>query len=193
MLPTLVYGPESDNDWAVLDSTFLYQAAIIQVITSLETYYQNILKTISENVRTSEVDAVALSRFIKKNRLITEFTKALENEKTLDFYLSKLIPEFFPLQQRDRIKIAMKLIGLDPVGPFKQEWERIFGDDKNSTVKLRHDFVHSGIDYDKIAKFNITFIKEKIKDAIVLIGNLERQISKKYPIGRIKELYPERV
>jgi len=80
-LPTLKYGPESDPDWDVLDSIFLYQASIIQVITSLETFYQDILRTIAKNVKISEVDAVILSRFIKENRLINEFIRALEKRR----------------------------------------------------------------------------------------------------------------
>ncbi len=192
MLPTLKYGPKSDNDWAFTDTAFLHQAAIIQIITSLETYYQNILRTISQNVRLSEVDAVTLGYFIEKNRLMIEFTKTLKNERTLDFHLSELIPEFFPLQQKDKIKIAMNLIGLDPIGPFNKEWERSFGDDQNSTVKLRHAFVHEGIDYDSALKINVAFIKNRIKDAIVLVCNLEKQISEKYSIEQIKDLYPKR-
>lgn len=189
MLPTLRYGPETDNDWAVLDSAFLHQAAIIQIITSLEAYYQTILRTIAENTRISQVNAVALSRFMKSNRLMIEFTRALEDNRTLDFYLSELIPQLFTLQQKDKIRTVMQLVDLDPIGSHDQEWARTFGDYEESIVNLRHAFAHRGIDYTKIFKFDIVFIKERIKDAIVLVGNLEMQINKKYPAKRIKELY----
>jgi hypothetical protein len=132
MLPTLVYGPESDDDWAVTDSIFLRQAAIAQIITSLETYYQSVLRAIAKSIKTMEVDACALSRFLKKNKLLLEFTGALETQETLDFYLLELIPEFFPLQQKDRIKVAMRLIDLDPVGTCNNEWNRTFGNDETT-------------------------------------------------------------
>jgi len=86
----------------------------------------------------------------------------------------------------------MKLISLDPIGPFNREWERTFGDNEKSTVNLRHTFVHKGIDWRKVVdlEFDMNFIKERIKDAIVLVCYLEQQISEKY--RHIKELYPER-
>jgi hypothetical protein len=197
MLPTLKYGPETDEDWAMLDTAFLNQAAIVQIITSLETYYQTVLKKVSRNVKISEIDAIALSKFIKENKLMSEFTKALETKQTLDFYLSELVPEFFPLQQKEKIRIAMNLIGLDPVGSFLKEWERTFGDEKMSTIKLRHTFVHEGISLDRLSdsiiKINMAFIKERIKDAILLVGFLENQICEKYPAVHFKELYPKTV
>lgn len=193
VLPTLVYGPDSDTDWAYTDSTFLCQAAITQIITSLETYYQNILRTIANIVKITEVDARALSSFLKKNRLLTEFTRALESQETLNFPLLELIPEFFPLQQKDKIKVAMNLIDLDPVGTCHSEWSRTFGNTETSTVKLRHSFVHEGLDYTasaRIGLFRENFITERIKDAIVLVCHMEPQLSKKYK--EIEELYPKR-
>ena len=87
VLPTLVYGPDSYVNWEFSDNLFLHQAAIIQVLTSLESYYQIVFTRIAELLKTSEVDATALSQFIKGNKLLTEFTNALKAKDDRFSYL----------------------------------------------------------------------------------------------------------
>lgn len=104
----------------------------------------------------------------------------------------------------------MKLINLDPIGPFNKEWENTYGNREDSTIRLRHFFTHKGIEYSKkeitiipiskiaIPKKPITElfgeiyleeIKKRIKDAIVLVSYLENQVIKKYSF---RELYPSK-
>lgn len=194
LLPTLKYGPESDDDMGPTNILILRELAIAQIITSLETYYRDIFVIITDNIKISEVEPAALRRFIRKNRLMTEFTQTMESENSLDFNLSKIIPEYFPLQHKEKIKIAMELIGLDPA-IRKTEWAETFGDHQSSTIKQRHSFIHKGIDLRKLPKILNFFsdTKNMIKNAIVLAHSLETQVHKKYPREKINELYPQEI
>jgi len=150
LLPTLKYGSESDKDTGPVKVLLLQGLMITQIITSLETYYRDIFIIITNSIKTTDVEPIALSHFIRENRFMKEFVQAIENENNLSFTLSKLIPESFPLQQKDKIKVAMELIGLNPALREK-EWADTFGDHKGSTVKQRHLFIHSGINLGKLS------------------------------------------
>ena len=65
VLPTLKYGPESDIDWAWIDTRALYRLAINQIITSLELYYESIFKIISGYIKISKIHPKSLVFFIK--------------------------------------------------------------------------------------------------------------------------------
>jgi hypothetical protein len=194
LLPTLKYGPESDDDMGEMNMLILQELAIALIITSFETYYRDIFTTITENIKTSEIEPAVLSRFLKKARLTTEFVQTMESENSLNFKLSKFIPDFFPLQQKEKLKIAMKLIGLNPSNRNK-EWTATFGVHDGSTIKQRHSFIHSGVYPHKLSKILNFFsdTKNRIKDAIVLVYSLETQIHKQYPSERINELYPQKI
>jgi len=189
MLPTLVYGPDSDDDWTHSDSLFLHQASIIQIITSLESYYQLVFQTLAKALRTSQVDAVALSRFIRGNKLLVEFTNAMESQESLDFCIYRILPKYYTFQEKDKIKLAMTLFGVDPIGRFDQEWANTFGGEENSTANLRHIFVHKGTDFDWQPTKKI--IHDKIKDAIVLAAYVDGQVVEKYKKDQYPDLYPE--
>jgi hypothetical protein len=180
VLPTLKYGPESDPDYGLEDALFLKQIATIHIITSLEAYYQDILRLVSSQLRAADVNTGALVNFIKTNRLSTEFFQIFR-EKNMDFCLLELMPVHFPLQDKDKIRASMQLLGLDPVGQFGKEWNRTYGKDALATVQLRHAFVHKGSDLEKAIIVSRNSIKERIKDAVVLVCNIEEQIVKKYP------------
>lgn len=193
MLPTLVYGPDSDSGWSFKDSFFLKQASIVQIITSLEAYYQDTFEIITKNLTTSEIDAVALSRFLKENRLLTEFTEALQKQKTLHFHVSEIVPKFYPFQDKEKIKLALNLVGLDPIGPYDKEWANTFGDNEDSTVNLRHAFVHRGCFTNLLGYLNGSFVISRIKDAMVLANFVNDQIIGRFQVAKFKELYPRLV
>ena len=199
VLPTLKYGPESDIDWAWIDTRALYRLAINQIITSLELYYESIFKIISGYIKISKIHPKSLVFFIKIYGLEKKFFKEVEKQNSLDFELSNIIPEFLLFQSGEKIKTAMELINLDPIGQFNKEWEITYGNQENSTVKLRHSFTHKGMGYSTIMRIPISKIttpkkvkkqiyaerylgeiKERIKNAIVLVSYLENQIVKKY-------------
>lgn len=190
VLPTLIYGHESDTDWAYRDLGALGRLSINQIVTSLEVYYQDIFEVISEHIKTTEVDLAVLVDVMKKYELKNKFLKIVKEEKSFSFELSKTIPQKTSFQSDEKIKNLMHLIRLDPVGIFKEEWKRTFGNNSNSTISLRHSFVHKGIWSSNSFLPDFSFIKKRIKDAIVLVSYLENQVVKKYSF---KELYPQRV
>jgi hypothetical protein len=193
MLPTLRYGPETDRDWATTDTAFLHQAAIAQIVTSLEVYYELVFRGLSSNLKLSEINPAVLARFIRGNRLGNELLSAIEEKATVNVRLSDVIPWYFSFQQKDRIKDAMALVELDPITSYGAEWERTFGNKEDSTSQLRHAFVHGGTDIVTVIRLLVkedAFVINRIKDAIVLAANLETQIHEKYP--RNKELFPMR-
>jgi hypothetical protein len=180
MLPTLVYGPESDDDWGYSDYLFLNHAAVIQVLTSLESYYHSIFEIITKVLKTSEVNASALSQFIRGNKLLVEFTNALERQHSINFCLCEILPKYYQFQEKDKIKLAMALIDLDPIGRFDQEWARTYGDDPDSTASLRHAFIHNS-SYDSYDWTPERIkLRDRIKDAIVLVTYVDHQITEKY-------------
>ena len=194
MLPTLKYGPETDDDWAPLDTAFLHQAAIAQIITSLEVYYESVFRVLSSSLNVSKIEPTALVHFIRDNKLANELLSVIDEKGILDVRLSDIVPENFSFQQKDKIKSAMALVRLDPISIYKTEWERTYGDKEDSTLKLRHAFVHGGINYQKLFD---TIVKERmllstrIKDAIMLVASVESQIRNKY--SRVKSLFPRAV
>ena len=73
----------------------------------------------------------------------------------------------------------MALININPIGTFDQEWARTFGDNENSTVTLRHKFVHSGT-FHSSWQPNRKEVRDRIKDAIVLANQVDQEIVAKY-------------
>ena len=194
MLPTLKYGPETDDDWAVSDTAFLHQAAITQIVTSLEVYYESVFRNLSSNLKLSQIEPAVLVRFIRENKLSNELLSAIEQKATINVRLSDVVPAYFSFQQKDKIKGTMALVKLDPISSYGAEWERTFGNKEDSTLRLRHAFVHGGTDVERVLRLVLKenkFVTNRIKDAIVLVANLETQIHEKY--SRIKALFPMRV
>ena len=175
MLPTLVYGPNSDRDWGKSDSMFLCGAAINQVITSLEVYYNSLFREITEHIMITDVNPSNLKKFLEKNGLISVFLKTMASHDSLIFPISEILTDTFSLQNKDKIKTAFNLIELNPFLSSEIEWERTFGDHKTTTVKLRHAFVHRGINFN--SSLNTEIINNRISDAIVLVNCLEKQFS----------------
>lgn len=190
VLPTLIYGPGSDDDWAARDAPALQRLAINQIITSLETYYHDIFEIIAKEIKITELNLVALVDFIKKYGFANKFLNTVKQEKHFNFGLLKVMPQKFSIQSGEKIRNFMNLIDLDPIGPFKKEWERTFGNNKNSTIVLRHSFIHRGIWSSHLLLPKFDFTKKRIKDGMVLVSYLENQVIKKYSF---EELYPQRV
>ena len=192
IIPTLVYGPDSDDDYSFRDSLLLHGLAITQIITSLETYYTDIFSILTDSIKTSQINSKILSDFIKKTRLSNEFVHAIGENNNLEFPLSAFIPKYFPLQEKDRIKTSFRLIGLNP-NIYMQEWNRTFGGKENSTVKRRHAFIHGGVDFThlSIPIDTVSDIKNRIKDAIVLVYCIEKQLHDQNKIQKNKKLYPK--
>jgi len=192
MLPTLKYGPDSDDDWANVDTAFLYQAAMTQIITSLEVYYESVFRILSSTLKLSQVEPSVLVRFIRENKLGNELLNAIDAKSALDVRLSDVVPKYFSFQQKDKIKGAMALLGLDPINSYGAEWERTFGNGEDSTLSLRHDSVHGGA---RGARVLALVVKEdkvvinRIKDAMVLVANVEIQIGERY--SGVEALFPE--
>lgn len=189
VLPTLRYGPDSDNDWGGRDLVALRKLSIAQIITSLETYYGTIFRIITENMNILDVDLKILVNFIEARRIKNEFLTMIKKKGNFSFSLSEIMSKNFSFQSSKFIEISMNLIDLDPVGKFKKEWIITFGKKENSTVSLRHSYIHEGF---PLSGSGLSFeeIKERIKNAILLIAFLESQIINKYSF---KDLYPQKV
>lgn len=192
IIPTLVYGPHSDDDHSFRDSLLLHGLAITQIITSLETYYADIFLLLTNNIKTSQIEPTILSEFIIKNRLSNDLIRKYGENSNLDFPLSDLISRNFSLQEKDRIKTSFQLFELDPT-LYEMEWVRTFGGLENSTIQQRHRFVHGGINYDNSSLLGneLLDIKSRIKDAMVLVYCIEKQIRENTSIQKIKGLYPQ--
>jgi hypothetical protein len=190
IIPTLVYGPDSDDDHSFRDSFLLHGLAIAQIITSLETYYIDIFLLLTNNIKTSQIEPTILSKFVTKNRLSNDLIRKYGENRNMEFPLSDLIPKYFPLQEKDRIKASFQLFELDPT-LYETEWVRTFGDLEDSTIQQRHKFVHSGINYDNssLSGNELLDIKARIKDAMVLVYCIEKQIREKTSIQKINGLY----
>lgn len=192
IIPTLVYGPHSDDDHSFRDFLLLHGLAITQIITSLETYYTDIFLLLTNNIKTSQIEPTILSKFITKNRLSNDFIRRYGENRNMDYPLSDLIPKYFPLQDKDRIKVSFQLFEIDPT-LYEMEWVRTFGALEDSTIQQRHEFVHRGINYDNssLPGNELLDIKARIKDAMVLVYCIEKQIRENPSIQRIKGLYPQ--
>ncbi len=179
VLPTLKYGPESDQDWAFSDYCFLMQMSVVQMITSLEGYYDNIFSELSKITKISEIDSNKLLKYIQNNRLEKIFIKNIISDLTSEHYFSEVCSISTCFQRKDFIKESMELFNLDPIGNFKENWDRTFSRNTGSTVQVRHKFVHEGLNLDLSGKLNMFFIKERISDIIILANQIEKQVKKK--------------
>ena len=93
LLTTLKHGPESDNDYGSINMLLLQNLAITQVITSLETYYREVIITITNNIKTIDVEPSALSRFIIKNAIVLAYSIEKQIHKK---YPIERIKELYP-------------------------------------------------------------------------------------------------
>ncbi len=176
VLPTLTYGPNSDNDYETTDLIALRYLAIVNIITSLEGYYENIFTRLSSDILTSELNRSHL-KILRKNRFdLSEINKF---ESLFDYY--KHESHRFTFQNKETIKSFSKLIGLDPMGNFHKEWEYTFGGIEDSTINIRHKFVHGGMPWD-LSSNDENFIQERIKYALCLVHSMEEQIDPKYKL-----------
>jgi hypothetical protein len=190
LLPTLVFGPDSDTDWALTHSLMIRSIAISQIVTSLEVYYSEVFNILANNIKTSQVLPQKLATFIKKTRISNEYLQSITENECMEFPISSFVPKFFPLQEKERIKNALTLFEIDPTKK-EPEWRRTFGSDENSTVSLRHNYIHGGIDYSNLPTINAsTDVKPRIKDAIVLVYCIERQLLNLEITRNITDLYP---
>jgi len=156
-------------------------------------YYEIVFRTLSSTLRLSDIDPSLLVRFIRENKLGSELLTAIDKHSIVNAKLSDIVPRYFPLQQKDKIKTAIRLLGLDPIDRHNSEWERTFGNDAKSTLALRHASVHGGQNIERI--FNVVdqegkfpqaaFVKNRIKAAIVLAVSLETQLARRYPHVRV--------
>lgn len=172
ILPTLVYGPDSDPDYAAIDSSRLSNLALANIITSLESYYEDIFKKLSKLVLISETDSVILNKFLNKFNIRNEYYKG--------DYVHKVLPDYLSFQKKDVIKVSFNLINLNPIHNSNKEWNDTFNKKEDSTIKIRHKSIHEGIDF-SFKIIDVEFVHERIKHAIVLVRNLEEQIDDKYP------------
>lgn len=162
-----------------------------QIITSLETYYSDIFSILANNTNASELNSTNLGMFVTKNRLSNEFVCKYSEYARLEFPISLIIPKYFPLQEKNRIKVAFHLFNLNPANN-EPEWNHTFGNGNDSTVQKRHLFVHTGVQFNdfSIIENRIEDVKNRIKDAIVLVCDIETQIQSRNKLQNIKDLYP---
>jgi len=193
-LPTLIYGPESDNDWGILDVLFLYQASLVQIITSLDVFYQEIFTRISPSFTLEMVDKKKYLNYIDKLNISKKDKKIRKDTNYAQHRLSEIFPEEAVLQNNKKIIAAMEILQLDPIGKYEDEWKRTFDrNEASSTIRIRHSAIHSGFDIDDsmASLLDRDFIINRIKDAILLASHLEVQIVNKFPPSKIPELYPK--
>lgn len=178
VLPTLRHGPDSDPDYGAFNYLSLHRLALCNVITSLEVYYQDIVMKISQILKISEINPANLKKFCKKYRIELE---GLEPEVSL----YEIFPNYLSFQNKDTIKNSMNLIGLDPIGKHNDEWGLTYGNNPQSTIKIRNECIHGGIHAlfsdTMLIHLNIEFVKDRIKCAMVLSRHLEEQIEIIYP------------
>lgn len=190
LIPTLNYGPESDTDFIARHGLMIHRIAISQIITSLEVYYSEIFSILTNNIRTSQINPRILSNFIKDTKFSNDFTRAIGEQENFNIPISTFVPDFFPLQNKERIKKSFQLFGLNPAS-YSTEWEHTFGNDVTSTIRLPHEYIHSGINWDHAGILSILMdTRNRIKDAIVLVCSIEKQIQDLESIRDIDALYP---
>lgn len=174
LLPTLRYGLESDPDYGAIDYISINKLAIANIVTSLEAYYSDIVIKLSKLIILSDANESALNKFLKKFNCL--------NDYNMDDNICEIFPNYLTFQNKDVIKICANLVNLDPIGNYHREWEETFSKNKeDSTVTVRHNFIHNGIDFSFNPMINEEFVQQKIKYALILVRNLEEQINAQYP------------
>jgi hypothetical protein len=183
------------------DYYFYCGIILISLITSLESYLERNFRILASKISVEDLNMETFVKFIKEFRIEKEYFNALKEYNTHEFFLSYVLPERMDLQQKDKVKIAYKLLSIDLPGIADEKqkiWESIFGE-KEGYVSLRHETVHLGypnfvLNYsadDNVVNDKLIF--QAALNISKFVYELDKSISMKFPKIDYPNLYAQEV
>ena len=161
------------------ENALFYDTILLFLINALENYLINTFRFFANGMSTSLVNKKRLFKFIKEFNIERKFFKKLEEYDSLEFSLSELIPERLDLQQKDKCKIAFKLLNINLPELNSRIWEKIFTNESYGYIQRRHKIIHasfqSGIQNIKEIDINeeIEYIEDAILDIVEFVHDIE--------------------
>ncbi|MGP8023858.1 MAG: hypothetical protein ACLPHE_07530 [Methanobacterium sp.] len=149
------------------------------------------LRIIPELIVDDMNDKEVFVKFLKKFMLIDKYLESFSKFNGNNYPISELIPKRIDFQQKEKLKIAYKMLGIDlKKVPEDKVWNNIF-DKKTGYIAKRHKIIHSGVVETLISRENldINLINEAILDICNFVYELDKEIVSKYRKDKYRNLY----
>jgi hypothetical protein len=183
---------KNKDDYNKFDYYFYCNMSLVSLITSLETYLENNFRAIAAESLVKDLNTEILVDFVKKFNIKPNYFEILKKYDA--FKLSKILPSRMDFQQKDKAKIAYKLIDIDLKTIADKNckiWESIFKKD-NGYIDLRNNIIHVDIiknDISNPMRINEELIYRASIDIAEFVFKLDKSISNEYPSPQYTDFY----
>jgi len=151
---------------------FIFHSIYILLITALESYLAELFRNISKKLLVSDLDLEykQMKDFLNKFNIRDKFLLKVFESNNLNFSLSDILPKALDFQQKEKVKMAYKLIDMNVAEIDNTLWDRIFSK-THGYIKKRNDIVHKGleniIEVNNINDLDLDKEIEEIESAII--------------------------
>ena len=158
------------------------QTAIILAISSLEVYLTSLFFHFSKLISVENIEYKKFKQLVSQFNL--RINKAETNYKALGkiriFYL---LPEKLHLQRSKNLKIIFNLFDINKQVMFPNLYERIFSQNEDSYMKIRHRTIHGGYIPlgSKFEQIEIETVENCMIDIAKFNYLIDKHIIKNYP------------
>lgn len=156
----------------------LCENTLVLLIISLEVYFGTSFRILAEKYLVKEVDYEKLKSFTNSFQKYIKINPLSYNALP-DIFIIHILPSKLDFQLKDNCRNAFKLFDIILPEINQKTWQKIFSNNNDSYIKLRHRIVHGNTILSGFS--DITIIENAIQEVSEFVYQIEQEIMKKHP------------